>query len=424
MNAPAKTILIIAPLLLASCNGSCQNQQITTNVMPLQVADMFSSSTSTAANMLYTTVTICDANSNCQAINDIQVDTGSGGLRIFKGALTVGLTQIPSGQGSLGECQTFGGMTTWGSVQTATVKLASEPAITIPVQVIDPTFGQMPGPSPCDIGNWNSPMDLHANGILGIDVGAPDSGVYFTCHVTSCTELMQSDVTASQRVTNPVLALPTDNQGVIINLPNVPDNGQPTASGELVLGIGASTPGNPQSNDPANYSANPVVTVSLNPNDPLSASTTAHFPDMTGQVPPTTTHDVTFDMFAADTGSNAFRFTDPRIPRCPSPLNSVVTSGWYCPVPPQNFAVSVTGSATGNNLPPVWHFQGWIRDKTALRPTVNLALNDLGFNPGMDANDLFIAGLPFFYGKQVYFLYTTKSNPTLGSGPLYGYALR
>jgi hypothetical protein len=405
MNARTKAMLLVAPLLVASCNGSCQNQQIVTNAMPLEVSDAFGGTT---ANVLYTTVTVCDANSNCQTINNIQVDTGSGGLRIFKQALTVGLTQVPSGQGSLGVCQTFASGSAWGPVQTATVKLASEPAITIPVQVIDSTFGMTSPPSPCNFGVFGSPMSTHANGILGIDVGAPDSGVYFKCQATSCSELMPSVVVASQRVTNPVLALPSDNNGVIVNLPNVPDNGQATAYGNLILGIGTTW-----NNDPKTFSTNPIVTVSLKPNDPVFASTTAD--------------GVAFSLFAADTGSNAFFFTDPTITRCPSIFNTILTSGWYCPGtipgsnPPingKNFAVSVTGSSGPN-----WNFQVWIRDTTTLVATGNLAFNDLGFNLGTSNTDLFIAGLPFFYGKQVYLGYASYTG-SLGTPPLYGYALR
>jgi hypothetical protein len=210
---------------------------------------------------------------------------------------------------------------------------------------------------------------------------------------------MPSAVPGSLRVSNPVLALPADNNGVIVNLPNVPDNGQATASGDLILGIGTAW-----NNDPKTYSTNPVVTVSLKPNDPIFASTTAD--------------GVSFFLFAADTGSNAFFFTDSGITRCPSLLNNVVSTGWYCPGSPKNFAVQVTG--TGGTI---WNFQGWIRDQTTLTGTGNLAFNDLGFNLGTGVPDLFIAGLPFFYGKQVYLGYATKSS-SLGSGPLYGYALR
>jgi len=399
MNVTARSILLVAPLLLASCNGSGSGQKIVTNAMPLEVSTAFGTS-GTVANMLYTTLTICDANSNCQTIDHIQVDTGSGGLRIFSQALTtVGLTQILSNGTPLAVCESFASGNAWGPVQTATVKLASEPAITIPVQMIDATFGAQSLPSPCNIGTWSSPMDIHANGILGIDVGRADSGVYFTCDANTCME----STSPSQRVTNPVLALPVDNNGVIINLPVIPDNGQATAYGELILGIDTTW-----NNDPKKYSAgNPIKTVKLDAFDPFFASTTA---GTTGS-----TNKLSFSSFAVDSGSTAYFFSDSTIPFC-SALSTAIGIGPYCPGNPKNFAVWVTGNDAN-----LWNFQLWIRDATMLTATGNLAFNDLGANGGMP--DFFIAGLPFFYGKQVYLGYATKSS-TLGDGPLYGYALR
>jgi Protein of unknown function (DUF3443) len=390
MNAPARSILLVAQLLLAACNGG--DQKIVTNAMPLEVSAFDTSGT---PNLLFTTLTICDTNSNCQTIDHIQVDTGSGGLRIFRQALTVGLTQTLNNQGAaLAVREHFAIGSAWGSVQTASVKLASEPAITIPVQVIDATFGTQPPPSECG-GAWRSPMDIHANGILGIDVGVQDSGVYFTCQANACTQFAPS---AAQRVANPVLALPVDNNGVIISLPGIPDDGQATVYGTLVLGIGTTW-----DNDPKTYSTNPVVTVNLNTNDPFFASTTAD--------------QVSFSLFAVDTGSNAYAFTDPAIRLCPSLFSSVLgLGGWYCPVVPKNFAVRVMGTSG-----PAWNFQVWIRDEKTLTGTGNLAFNDLGID--LRLQDFFIAGLPFFYGKQVYLGYATKSS-SLGNGPLYGYALR
>jgi hypothetical protein len=392
MNTPSRSLLLVAQLLLAACNG--EGQKIVTNAMPLEVSAFGTSGT---PNRLFTTLTICDTtNSNCQTIDHILVDTGSGGLRIFKQALTVGLTQVLNNQGAaLAACEAFASGNAWGPVQTASVKLASEPAITIPVQVIDATFGTQSRPSPCDTGAWSSPTDrLQANGILGIDVGLPDpEGSYFTCQANTCTQFTPS---AAQLVANPVLALPADNNGVIINLPGIPDDGQATAHGTLMLGIDTTW-----NNDPKTYSANPVVTVNLNSSDPSGSSTTAD--------------QVAFLSFLVDTGSNMYFFTDPAITLCDSLTNKLGLGGPYCPGAPKNFAVRVTGT-NGS----VWNFQVWIRDQPTLTATGNLAFNDLGAD--VKNPDLFIAGLPFFYGKQVYVGFATRSS-SLGNGPLYGYAL-
>jgi hypothetical protein len=401
MKAPARkrlsvrfstVFLSLGGLILTSCNGSCDGKKIINNALPLTVADAFGNS---APNVLYTTVKICDANSNCQTIDNIQVDTGSGGLRLFRTALPPGapLTPVLNGQAQVGECQLFASGSAWGQVETTFLVLAAEPAINVPVHVIDSAFGQPTVPFDCNLGTWGGPSDIHANGILGLDVGVPDSGLYFSCQNNACASLTPQ---VSQRVTNPVLQLPLDNNGVIVNLPGIPDNGQATVSGTLVLGINTQW-----DNDPKSYSANPVVTVTLNSADPLSTSTTAD-----GQ---------TYSMFAADTGSNGFFFTDSNIQNCPKILG-FLPSPWYCPPTPCNLAVQTAGSGGSP-----WNFQLWLRDESMLAATQNLAFNDIGGDMGDPS--IFIAGLPFFYGKQVYIGYTGKSS-SLGGGPLYGYALR
>ena len=76
-------------------------------------------------------VTVCTpGTSTCQAIDDILLDTGSYGLRLFKQVLNVSLVQATSGSGSLAECVQFGdGSSDWGPVQIASVILGNEPAV-------------------------------------------------------------------------------------------------------------------------------------------------------------------------------------------------------------------------------------------------------------------------------------------------------
>src|SRR6185369_5657343 len=92
-------------------------------------------------------VTVCNpGTSTCQTVNDILLDTGSYGLRIFQQALT-GLTlpQVSSGAGALAGCIHFADLSSiWGPIKLASVQLGSEPAVQIPIQVIDSTFGVLP----------------------------------------------------------------------------------------------------------------------------------------------------------------------------------------------------------------------------------------------------------------------------------------
>src|SRR5208283_5169834 len=121
-------------------------------------------------------VTVCTpGTSNCQTISGILLDTSSFGLRIFKQALNVPLKQVSTASGSLAECVTFADNTTkWGPVQTAGVILGNEPAVQVPVQVIDYSFSSE-GAAVC-YNAEKSPSDAGFNGILGIGAFIQDCG--------------------------------------------------------------------------------------------------------------------------------------------------------------------------------------------------------------------------------------------------------
>ena len=48
--------------------------------------------------------------------------------------------EVPLASSNLGECMFFGGGTEWGPVHTVDVVLGGEPAVLVPIHVIDPTF--------------------------------------------------------------------------------------------------------------------------------------------------------------------------------------------------------------------------------------------------------------------------------------------
>ena len=117
------------------------------NVLSITVNGSLCSPVTSASypNKPCVSVTVCNpgGSSTCQTIDDILLDTGSFGLRIFKSILgpAMAFTQVASGSGSLAECAQFGdGSSLWGPVQLAGVTLASEPTVTVPIQLIDSTF--------------------------------------------------------------------------------------------------------------------------------------------------------------------------------------------------------------------------------------------------------------------------------------------
>src|SRR5262245_29632553 len=160
------------------------------------------------ANALCTQVTICQPNtSNCQTIADILVDTGSTGLRIFASRVTI---TLPAS--TIGECIFFGSGTQWGRVQSADVILGGEPAVSVPIHVIDPTFagqytsGGQPVTNVCGVAIVDSsPAQVGFNGILGVGLFPFDSGSYYNCVVLSCTAI---SLAPSQQIQNPVGLLP------------------------------------------------------------------------------------------------------------------------------------------------------------------------------------------------------------------------
>lgn len=234
-------------LLLASCGPSGSSSHTSGTFSQNRIG--ISLGTDPACNYVdepCVTVKIClPSSSTCQNVGGVLLDTGSYGLRIFSSALTFRLPNI-SGGSPLGECAFFGTDTSFGPVDSADVVLGGEPAVTVPIQVIDATYsGQTSNNNPCGTTVATSPSSSGFNGILGVGLFTYDcgsycvnnasNGAYFSCSGASC-----SGTTASlnQQVQNPVPLLPVDNNGVVVSLPSIPPSGQATASGTLTLGIG------------------------------------------------------------------------------------------------------------------------------------------------------------------------------------------
>jgi hypothetical protein len=261
----------------------------------------------------------------------------------------------------------------WGSVRTADVKVGGETASAIPVQVVGDLSS---APSDCQaLGSAkDTPADIGANGILGIGVAPADcdaacaadasnSGYYGCPGGANCTV---TTVTTAQTVANPVAHFATDNNGVILQLPQVGSTGASSASGTLYFGIGT------QSNNALN-------------------ATQRFATDASGDV--TATLDgTTFPFAFLDSGSNGLYFDDSSITQC----TATGYANFYCPSSPLTLSATLTGvdGASG-----AVSFD--IANAQTLFGTGNLAFDNLGGAFGSD----FDLGLPFFYGKTVYYGY-------------------
>ena len=361
------------------------------NVIPITVNGALCSANS-YLNKPCVSVTVCSpGTSTCQTIDDILLDTGSFGLRIFNQAVAVPLSQVTGAAGSsIAECVQFGdGSSLWGPVQTADVILANEPAVTVPIQVVDSTFGtRSTGCSTAD----PTPAAAGFNGILGVglfiqDCGqacanSPNIGRYYACNGASCSG---TTVPLSNQVQNPAALLPRDNNGVIVKLPSVPLGGMSSVNGTLILGIGTQS-----NNVPASVTA-------------YSASTT------TGEFT-TLFNGATYNSFL-DSGSNGLFFTPPsatQIPACASP-NAV----WFCP--PSTTGFSATNTAASGTPSGTVSFQ--IGNFTSL--TLN-SFNRTFVEIGGTFPGNFDWGIPFFYGKDVFVGYGGRTS-SLGNGPYWAY---
>ncbi|CAE6787573.1 MULTISPECIES: DUF3443 domain-containing protein [Paraburkholderia] len=341
-------------------------------------------------NIPTVSVTVCPpgTTSNCQTINNIQVDTGSFGLRLVSSVLNSSLlngglpiSTLASGA-QLAECATFADGFTWGTVRTATIQIGGETtASPIPIQIIgDSAAGA--APSGCGSGSAeNTASDLGANGILGIGTAPNDCGAtcanagtatnysnYFTCG-TSCA---RATVPLSQQVANPVANFTADNNGVIVQMPPVSNTGASSATGTLVFGIGTQS------------------------NNALAATqtfTTDAFGNMNNSVFNGTTVQAFFD-----SGSNAYFFADSSLAQCGSNF-----AGFYCPSSAQTRSITLGGLSSTRASASI----GILSASTLFSNTSNYAFNDLAGQIG--GNSSFDLGLPFFYGRYMYYGFATST---------------
>ncbi|PCE26305.1 hypothetical protein BWP39_17450 [Paraburkholderia acidicola] len=346
-----------------------------------QVALTVNSGVANVVNIPTVSVTVCapGSTSNCQTINNIQVDTGSYGLRVLSSALTSslssGLPVTTVGSSQIAECAQFAIGYTWGTVRTANVTIGSETASSIPVQIIGdlasstvPATGCANGPA------QNTASNLGANGILGIGVAPNDCGttcatsannsIYYACPSgANCT---RTTLPATQQVANPVPHFPVDNNGVVLQMPSISGAGASSASGTLTFGIGTQS------------------------NNTLTASQT-FTTNSAGNMVSSTFNGNTVTAFL-DSGSNAYFLSDQTLTPC---TNSNYT-GFYCPSSPTSRTATLVGlnGAVGTVTMNVTNAA------TLFGNGNNYAFNDLAGSGNLGQLDL---GLPFFYGRTIFF---------------------
>jgi hypothetical protein len=339
-------------------------------------------------------VTVCvSGTTTCRTINNVLLDTGSFGLRLFSSVLS-GLALTPSTDTASGnpiaECVRYGdGSSTWGPIKRADVKLAQRQANNIPIQIIDANFATGHIPTNCT-NNLTGPSTALFNGILGVGLFAEDCGIgctrtinlsnssfpYFSCSSTTCSPVV---VSIANQVTNPVPMFSSDNNGVIVQLNDISTTQAPFVDGFLVFGIGTQDFNQPTTGQKT-----------------FAADTSANIR--------TTFKGQEFEAFI-DSGSNGIFFpTTTGIPACSN------GNGFYCPTSTTDLSATISGkSGTPTELV---NFQ--IINPNTLLETTGVA--DIGgnYDSGFDW------GLPFFLGRTIYFGIESKAS-NLGVGPYYAY---
>lgn len=343
-------------------------------------------------------VTICSpGTTNCQTIPKVLVDTGSYGLRLFSSVVStgLGLTQLSDNQGrKIAECVQYAdGSSQWGPVVRADVVLASQRTSTIPIQLIKSNFGAIP--SSCTNPDV-APENVGYNGIIGVGYRITDCAscaqltnkIYYNCSSTSTncnnTNIMLS---TQYQVTNPIPYLANNNNGVILQLPEVPDTGAVSVRGYMILGIGTQANNTP-SNEVQVY--------------PISSAQTF----INGNYYPS----------FFDSGSDGYYFDGPSsLPPCgPSDL----AYGWYCPSSLQ----TLTAVVSGLNGSPSSQINFNIANANDIISVSNPnnVFNNVG-GPIPDSIDgYFDWGLPFFLGRTIYVGIQGRSS-ILGTGPYWAY---
>lgn len=358
-----------------------------------------------AANALYVTVTICTPGSAmaCQAIDHVQVDTGSYGLSIFASELGANVTPTPLSvsNGTLRECQQYADGYSWGSMVGVDVTIGQRTLPSLPMNLIsDPAAGAAPGSCSTGAGTAiDTVAALGANGVIGIGYFLQDcgqfcvdntfAGQYYACPPSGC---VPTAVPVNQQLQNPIGALSADNNGAVIALPTAIADGQATLSGTLYFGIGT------ESNNAVGTAQFLTVESGSSPTQPPATLVTMF-------------NGSTLNGSVIDSGSNAYFFDDPALTVCTD------LTGFYCSAASLSATLQGVNGVTATVNFNVGDADTILSTATPLAVFPTLAGQNSSLNNSIPGFDW---GLPFFYGRSVYVLF---EDGTAGSttGPAIGF---
>ena len=335
------------------------------------------------------------SSTSCQTIDHILVDTASSGLRIISSVLNAPLKNLPPqkiGADNLAECMVFADGFSWGSVRLADLYIAGESAGSVPIQIIgDPAFPAIPS-SCSSLGvEEDTVQTFGSNGILGVSTFAQDCGPlcqqsaspgsYYICPSSGCQSV---SVPTTLQVPNPVTKFTADANGVVLALPAIGPSGAASVTGTLTFGIG--TQGN----------------------NALGGATIFDVDTVFGNFTTVYNGQTFADSAFLDSGSNALYFPDAGIPVCGS---NTIAPGFYCPATTLSRSATNRGFSNANSS----NVNFSVANANSLLSAASsfAAFDDLAATQ----QSSFDWGLPFFYGRRVFF----AIEPPSGQGPYVAY---
>jgi Protein of unknown function (DUF3443)/Abnormal spindle-like microcephaly-assoc'd, ASPM-SPD-2-Hydin len=386
-----------------------------TNFLPVSVSvgplpDSYS------VNVLYTTITLCTHGSTtaCSTIPNIQVDTGSVGLRLISPLPTGSAVPTPiidpTTTSPIFECVQFVDGYTWGSMVTFDIQFGGQTLSNVAVNLMGDAAA---GTAPDDCGtppagstltagpgypNESTLAILGVNGILGVGNFLQDcetfctpsylanhsqylsDSPYYVCP-TTC---VHTGVATQSQANNLVALLDTDNNGLLVDLPSALAAGQESLDGKIYFGV------NTQANNQIPSSAK---TYSLSYYGTLS----------------TTYSSAVLPYSFIDSGSNGLYFNDLLIDQCAD-----LAYQFYCPASTLDLSAVIQNSdatVTSDTI----HFSIGNADRLLpiSTPTPLTVLPTLGGPLSQTAS--FDWGLPFFYGRKVFVLLDSNAGYANGA---------
>jgi hypothetical protein len=384
-------------------NSSPDNPAIPSGANILPVTISTSPYANAPVNQPLVSVTICVPGSNtCQTIDNLLLDTGSYGLRIFRSLINISLPAVVdpgNSSNTLAECVGYLTGSQWGPLAVADVIMGSEKASSVNIQEVDAGFPTgIPSTSDCHKGADTDAATAGYNGIIGVGLVSNDCGTgctdpqatyYFSCNSGTCST---ETVDAAHQTQNPISKMPAGfNNGVALTLPNVDPCGDTGTQGYLALGVGTVANNN-----------TPPASVNILKADPTFLTMLTTFQG-------TQNHNAFIDSGSNTLGIYPSGSVLQDLGNCGGGAN-----GFFCPT--DSPTLSATMQANTGGAQATVPFQ--IVNSFSLIDSGNNAFSTLG---SYSVNDEFDWGINFFYGRTVYVVIKGSTASGLGTGPLWAF---